>query len=156
MSHSVTKPTKWHVRPAKTHIGVFAVRSMGAKDPVFLHANGEDSDQTGRMSRLIWVFAGRIGHVVGFFMLWLKEEWILCINVGFTLYLIIIIMIKCRVKPTFIHKIHPTFPDILKGYQFLEILNLRYHWNSHLNKKKYKQTSNYQQISFALISMMLD
>ena len=28
-----------------------------AKDPSFLHANSEDSDQTGRMPRLIWVFA---------------------------------------------------------------------------------------------------
>ena len=30
-----------------------------AKDPSFLHADSEDSDQTGRMPRLIWVFAGR-------------------------------------------------------------------------------------------------
>ena len=30
-----------------------------AKDPGFLHADSEDSDQTGRMPRLIWVFAGR-------------------------------------------------------------------------------------------------
>ena len=30
-----------------------------AKDPSFLNADGEDSDQTGRMPRLIWVFAGR-------------------------------------------------------------------------------------------------
>ena len=30
-----------------------------AKDPIFLHADSEDSDQTGRMPRLIWVFAGR-------------------------------------------------------------------------------------------------
>ena len=29
------------------------------KDPSFLHADSEDSDQTGRMPRLIWVFAGR-------------------------------------------------------------------------------------------------
>ena len=28
------------------------------KDPSFLHADSEDSDQTGRMPRLIWVFAG--------------------------------------------------------------------------------------------------
>ena len=34
-----------------------------AKDPNFMHA---DSDQTGRMSRLIWVFAGRTCHFVGF------------------------------------------------------------------------------------------
>ena len=30
-----------------------------AKDPRFLCADSEDSDQTGRMPRLIWVFAGR-------------------------------------------------------------------------------------------------
>ena len=30
-----------------------------AKEPRFLHAVSEDSDQTGRMPRLIWVFAGR-------------------------------------------------------------------------------------------------
>ena len=30
-----------------------------AKDPSFLHTDSKYSDQTGRMSRLIWVFAGR-------------------------------------------------------------------------------------------------
>ena len=30
-----------------------------AKDPSFLHADSEDSDQIGRMPRLIWVLAGR-------------------------------------------------------------------------------------------------
>ena len=30
-----------------------------AKDPNLFHADSEDSGQTGRMSRLIWVFAGR-------------------------------------------------------------------------------------------------
>ena len=30
-----------------------------AKDPSFLHADSEDSDQTGRMPRLICVFNGR-------------------------------------------------------------------------------------------------
>ena len=37
------KTNKMSVRPAKTQ---------------FLHANSEDSDQTGRIPRLIWVFAG--------------------------------------------------------------------------------------------------
>ena len=62
-----TKPTKWPMRPAKTQISlgirpvlsVFAVRLRIAKDPSFLHADSEDSDQTGRMPRLIWVFAAR-------------------------------------------------------------------------------------------------
>ena len=30
-----------------------------AKDQSFPHADSEDSDQTGRMPKLIWVFAGR-------------------------------------------------------------------------------------------------
>ena len=56
------------VRPAKTQIslGIRPVCSESslcaqwvAKDPIFLHADSEDSDQTGRMPRLIRVFAGR-------------------------------------------------------------------------------------------------
>ena len=39
-----------------------------AKDPSLLHAECKDSDQTGRMPRLIWVFAGRTYHFVGFVM----------------------------------------------------------------------------------------
>ena len=33
---------------------------------MFLHADSEDSDQTGQMPRLIRVFAGHTGHFVGF------------------------------------------------------------------------------------------
>ena len=56
------------VRPAKTQIslGIRPVWSESspcaqwvAKVPSFLHADSEDSDQTGRMPSLIWVFAGR-------------------------------------------------------------------------------------------------
>ena len=56
------------VRPAKTQIslGIHPVWSESllftqwvAKNPSFLHADSEDSDQTGQMPRLIWVFAGR-------------------------------------------------------------------------------------------------
>ena len=56
------------VRPAKTQIslGIRPVWSESslcaqwvAKDPSFFHADSEDSEQTGRMPRLIWVFAGR-------------------------------------------------------------------------------------------------
>ena len=62
------KTNKVSVRPAKTQIslGIRQVwsesslcASWEAKDPSFLHAYCEDSDQTGRMPRLIWVFAGR-------------------------------------------------------------------------------------------------
>ena len=68
MSHLMTKQTQWHVRPANTQIslGIHTVWSDSllcaqwvAKDPSFLHADSEDSDQTWRMPRLIWVFAGR-------------------------------------------------------------------------------------------------
>ena len=68
MSRLMTKQTKWHARPAKAQmsLGIRPVWSESslctqwvAKDPSFLHADSEDSDQTGRMPRLIWVFAGR-------------------------------------------------------------------------------------------------
>ena len=39
-----------------------------AEDPVFLHADSKDPDQTGRMPKLIWVFSGGKGHFVGFVM----------------------------------------------------------------------------------------
>ena len=61
------KTNKMSVRPAKTQIslGIRPVWSESllciqwvAKDPSFLHVDSEDSDQTGRMPRLIWVFAG--------------------------------------------------------------------------------------------------
>ena len=69
------KTNKMTVRPAKTQIsqGIRQVWSesllcvyWAAKDPSFLHADSEDSEQTARMPRLIWVFAGRTCHFVGF------------------------------------------------------------------------------------------
>ena len=72
MSRLVTKPTMWlcaqrRLRSAQISLGIRPVWSeyslsaqWVAKDPSFLHADNEDSDdQTGRMPRLIWVFAGR-------------------------------------------------------------------------------------------------
>ena len=62
------KTNKVTVRPAMTQIslGIRPVLSESspyaqwvAKNPSFLHAASEDSDQIGRMPRLIWVFAGR-------------------------------------------------------------------------------------------------
>ena len=67
MSRDMTKTTKW-VCPQRRQIslGIHPVWSVSplcaqwvAKDPRFLHADSEDSDQTGWMPRLIWVFAGR-------------------------------------------------------------------------------------------------
>ena len=62
------KTNKMSVRPAKTQIslGIRPAWSESslcaqwvAKDPTLLQADSEDSDQTGRMPRLSWVFAGR-------------------------------------------------------------------------------------------------
>ena len=64
----MTKPIKWHVRQAKTQISlgirpVWSESSLSAwRKLVSLAthlAHSKDSDQTGRMPRLIWVFAGR-------------------------------------------------------------------------------------------------
>ena len=77
----MTKPTKWPVRPAKTQIGLgirpgwsesslSVWRNTGSSVTHWAHS--KDSDQTGRMPRLIWVFfAERTCHFVGFIMLWL-------------------------------------------------------------------------------------
>ena len=75
LSCSMTKPTKWPMRPAKTRIslGIRPVWSEAslclqwvAKDTWFLHADSEGSDQTRWVPRLIWVFAGCTAHFVGF------------------------------------------------------------------------------------------
>ena len=42
-----------------------------AKVPRFLLVDNEDSDQTTRKPRLVWVFAGRKHHSVGVMALWL-------------------------------------------------------------------------------------
>ena len=80
MRHSMTKPTKWPLRPANTQISVCirpawsesslsVWRNLGSLATHWVH--NEDSDQTVRMPRLIWVFAGRTYHFVGFVVLWL-------------------------------------------------------------------------------------
>ena len=76
-SRIMIKQTKWYVRPAKTQISL-SIRPVWlessqcaqwvAEDPMFLHAQSEDSDQSGRMPRLIRVFAGHKSHFVGFVM----------------------------------------------------------------------------------------
>ena len=68
VSRVTTKPTIWHVRPAKTPIslGIRPVWSESSLSPwrnnksLATHwAHSEDSDQTGHLSSLIRVFAGR-------------------------------------------------------------------------------------------------
>ena len=76
----MTKSTKWHVLPAKTQVSLcirtiwsesllLARRKLGSLATHWAHIKG--SNQTGRMPRLIWVFAGRTCHFVGFVMRWL-------------------------------------------------------------------------------------
>ena len=74
-NRSATKPTKSHVRPAKTQtrLGIRPVWSVSSLcawrnlGSLATHwALNEASYQTGRMTRLICVFAGRTGHFVGF------------------------------------------------------------------------------------------
>ena len=66
MSHDTTKPTKWVCAQQRLRSDIHPVWPESslctqwiAKDPRFLHADSKESDQTGRMPRLIWVFAGR-------------------------------------------------------------------------------------------------
>ena len=89
------KTNKMAVCPAKTQISLgirrvwteFSLSAWRKLWSLATHwARSEDSDQTGRMPRLIWVFAGHT-HFVGFVMSWLiyssyverlrkdKEEW---------------------------------------------------------------------------------
>ena len=68
MSCLMTKPTNWHVRPVKTQISL-GIRPVWSESllsawrklaSLATHwAHSKDSDQTGRLPRLIWVFAGR-------------------------------------------------------------------------------------------------
>ena len=63
----LTKPRKWMCAQWRLRSAWASAQSdqsslcaqWVAKDPSFLHADSEDSDQTGRMPRLICVFAGR-------------------------------------------------------------------------------------------------
>ena len=61
MRQCMTKTSKWHVRPAKTQRSAWASAQPDqsllcaqwvAKYPSFLHADSEDSDQTGWMPTL--------------------------------------------------------------------------------------------------------
>ena len=83
MTRSTTKPAKLPVHPMKTQIrlGIHPVWSGSSlctlwigKDPTFLHANSDNSDQTGWMPRFIWIFTGCTGHFAGFVMHRLKYK----------------------------------------------------------------------------------
>ena len=67
LSRITTKPTKWLYAQRRLRSASASAQSdqsslcaqRVAKDPSFLPADSEDSDQTGQMPKLIWVFAGR-------------------------------------------------------------------------------------------------
>ena len=75
MSLGTTKPAHWPVSPANTYTSMgnrtvwsesslIAGRSDGS---LTIHkAPSADSNQNARICRLIWVFSGSTGHVVGF------------------------------------------------------------------------------------------
>ena len=94
MSRHMTKPTKWLVHPVKTQISlgyrpvwsVFPVcmkKALVLSYPLSIQRN---SDQSGRMPRLIRIFTGCTGHFVGFVMLWLIWSNVNCFNVGNKLF----------------------------------------------------------------------
>ena len=68
LSRLVTKPTMWLCTQQRLRSAWASAQSdqsslcakWVAKGPSFLHADSKDSDQTGQMPRLIWVFARRI------------------------------------------------------------------------------------------------
>ena len=83
MSCHMTKPTKWRVRPVMTKFSLsicpvwsetLLCAQWVTKDPRFLYADSEGSGQTGWMARLIWVFAGRTCHFLGFVVRWLTLQ----------------------------------------------------------------------------------
>ena len=72
LSRGTASPKFVHVRQAKTQINlntVWSESSQGilwvAKEPMRLQRHSEDSDQTARMRRLIWVFARCTYNLVG-------------------------------------------------------------------------------------------
>ena len=113
------KPTIWPVRPAKTQIslGICPVwsasslsswRSLGSLNIHWAHS--ENSDLSGRMPRLICVFAGRTGHFVGFVMLRLQF--------GTQDYIGILLITVTRAKKL--------FPSVIHHSQILYIRYIQY------------------------------
>ena len=82
LSRLTTKATKWHVR-----LGIRPVWSESSlstrgklRSLAIIIAHSEASDQTGRMPRLIWVFAGCKDHFVCFVMRQLILLCLTCVN----------------------------------------------------------------------------
>ena len=90
LSRLTIKPKKkWHARPAKTqnNLGIRPFWSESSlstwgklKSLAIIRAQSEAPDQTGWMPRLIWVFARRKGHFVGFVMRRLILLCLICVG----------------------------------------------------------------------------
>ena len=85
-------PTKTQISldisPVWSESSLSAWRNIGYTTTHWVHC--QDFDQTGRMPRLIWVFAGRTDHFVCFVMRWL----IFCISKFTVVYLLLEIKIR--------------------------------------------------------------
>ena len=64
--HDKTKTMSVRISPIWSESSLSAWRKLGSLATHWAHS--EDCDQIGRMPRLIWVFAGRTCHFVGFVM----------------------------------------------------------------------------------------
>ena len=65
------------IRPVWSESSLSTWRKLGSLATHWAHS--EDSDQTGRMPRLIWIFAGCTDYFVGFVVRWLKC-WVIFIS----------------------------------------------------------------------------
>ena len=72
MACAPSEDRKMGIRPVWSKSSLCA--QWVTKDLNFLHVDSEDADQTGRMLRLIWVFADHTGLIVGFVGLIIKKE----------------------------------------------------------------------------------
>ena len=129
----MTKLTKWHVRPAKTQISLgirpvwsesslSAWRKLGSLATHWAHS--EDSDQTGRMPRLIWVFAGRTVNFVGFVMRRLNSHCVYCCQ-----HVTFVVITTMQILSVFVGKRIWTGPAQRKVYAGFLIFRHKPHFN---------------------------
>ena len=125
MGHLVTKPTNWHVRPAKTQIslGIRPVWSESllcaqwvAKDPNCLPADSEDwSDCSGWSESALGAHAILLGFVTRGLIYWRSAVALLLTWLaGLTRSEIILTGRKTQIKEKFILLPHPTHPPLKK------------------------------------------
>ena len=136
------KTNKMNVRPAKTQISlgirpVWSESSLSAwrkLGPLATHwAHSEDSDQTGRVPRLIWVFAER---TVILLVLSRGGSYLIDLYITNTVCFQCSIIIK--MSPTFIRNILMTKPDFVLFRYRAWLCNLSKN-NAHANSALFKK-----------------